>query len=82
MANRGSHTYKHNDPIYGIEVTHADGHTAFKTFPSLAGLKAGLKAVDADIVHWARWASQGWVPMRREVFITKPRWHYFDPENP
>lgn len=86
MANRGSGTHTLGDPIYAIEVKYGNGDTMVKTFPSLSGLKSGLKAVDSDIAHWAKWkgtiTAQGWVPVSREVYITKPRWHLFDPNNP
>lgn len=77
MANRGSFTHTRGDPIYAIEITYHDGDTSLKTYASVAGLKRGITEIDRDIKRWP-----GHGPKSRQVFITKPRWHLFDPDNP
>jgi hypothetical protein len=81
MSNRGSFTHTRGDAIYGVELTHGNGETAFKSFPSLQGLKAGLRAIDSDIERW-KYLREGWVVVKRDVFICTPDWQPFDPESP
>lgn len=76
MANRGSFNYTEGMPIYAIKVYHGDGSCAWKTFPSLSGLKSGIKSVEAEVGHFPgfSWSVQGF-----EIFSAVPEWEEFTP---
>ncbi len=87
MANTGAHSVSLGDPIYAIEVTYGDGHTAVKTYPSRGGLGSGLAATRSDIKHFAGHLARatsspggaGWIPVSCRTLICQPDWKDYTP---
>lgn len=77
MANRGAFTANLGDPIYAIEATF-NGETTIKTYPSVAGLKHGIKATDYDVKAWNRYQGPGYASMRT-LICKNPQWEDFTP---
>lgn len=73
--HRGSGTHTPGDPIWMIETIFYDGnpkqYSMFKTFPSLTGFKAGLKAVKDQI---RRFPYVGGADRYRTYTLPNPQW--------
>ena len=77
MANTGSFTANPGDPIYAIESTFGP-NTSIKIYPSVSGLKSGIRATEYDVKSWNRHSGPGYASMR--VLICKdPKWEEFTP---
>jgi hypothetical protein len=77
-VHRGAGTVKPGDPIWMIETIFAQGHpdqySKFKTFPSLQGFKAGLRAVKDQIASFNYTGAAS----AYKTYVVKPSWQSCD----